>query len=489
MNKAGGPDQISSWFLKTTADEIAPFLQKLSMTSLQSGTIPQDWKKANIHAIFKKGDKSTASNYRPISLTSIICKLMEHILFRHIMVHFQEHNILSNIQHGFRKGHSCDSQLITVVEDLAKNLDNGCQTDVILLDFAKAFDRVAHQRLLLKLKFYGIQGQVYSWIETWLTNRKQTVVVEGSSSESIGVRSGVPQGTVLGPLMFLIYINDISEGIDSHIRLFADDSVVYGIVESPNEAAALQNDLNKLSDWSKMWQMSLNHDKCSVLKIGRTKTPITFQYTIDGVALKTVEHHPYLGVELSKNLDWGHHIHNITGKANQSLGFIRRNLGSCPQNVKEQAYMTLVRPRLEYASSVWDPHLKKHHHDLEKIQRRAARFVTGCYDYQPGTVTNLLQELKWPTLEERRMMTRLTTFYKITSGELAVEIPAYIQRPTRVTRSLHPKRFINMGSSSNTYKNTFFTRTVKEWNLLPNEILEKDSVNTFKSALEAYFVK
>ena len=208
---------------------------------------------------------------------------------------------------------------------------------------------------------------------------------------------------------------------------------------------------------------------------------------MNGVPLDTVSHHPYMGLELSSNLNWSLHIENIIGKANRSLGFIRRNLYSCPESVKSEAYLTLVRPCLEYASSVWDPHTPKHCHDIEGVQRRAARFVKNCYVWEPGTVTNLLNDLNWYSLELRRKITRLTTMYKIVNGKIAVNIPEYIVGPTRVTCSYHSSKCINIGSNSNTYKYNFFTRTLKEWNTLPSFLLNQPSVDAFKSAVTNYF--
>ena len=403
------------------------------------------------------------------------------------MSHLEEFKILSDIQHGFRKHHSCETQLLITLEDLARNLDHGKQSHIILLDFAKAFDTVPHQRLLLKLRHYGIQGTINKWIQAWLCFREQSVLVKGEKSAPVSVMSGVPQGTVLGPLMFLIYINDIGLSIKSCIRLFADDTLFYATVSSKDDANTLQQDLDSLVTWTTSWQMSLNPDKCKTLNVYRSKNPITHQYMMNGVPLDTVSHHRYLGVELSSNLDWSLHIENIIGKANRSLGFIRRNLYSCPESVKSQAYLTLVRPCLEYASSVWDPHTQKHCHDIEGVQRRAARFVKNCYVREPGTVTNLLNDLNWYSLELRRKITRLTTMYKIVNGKIAVNIPEYIVGPTRVTRSYHSSKFINIGSNSNTYKYNFFTRTLKEWNTLPSFLLNQPSVDAFKSAVTKCF--
>ena len=243
--------------------------------------------------------------------------------------------------------------------------------------------------------------------------------------------SGFPQGTALGPLMFLIYINNIGVNIKSRIRLFADDTLLYATVSSMDDANTLHQDLDSLVAWTNLWQMSLNRDKCKILNVYRSKNPIIHRYPLNGVPLESVSHHPYLGVELSTNLNWSFHIENIVGKANQSLGFIRRNLYSCPESVKSQAYLTLVNPCLEYACSVWDPHTQKHCQDIEGV----ASFVKNCYVREPGTVTNLLNDLNWHSLEQRRKIARLTTMHKIVNNKIAVNIPGYIAHPMRVTRS------------------------------------------------------
>ena len=287
--------------------------------------------------------------------------------------------------------------------------------------------------------------------------------------------------------MFLLYINDIGDNIESQIRLFADDTILYTVIKGMGDASLLQKDLDKMIDWCNQWQMSFNYDKCKILKIYRSLHPVAHQYTLDGTVLESVHHHPYLGIELTSNLNWGKHISNIVGKANRTLGFLRRNLGKCPESVKNQAYTTLIRPRLEYCSSVWDPYTHKQVKDIEGIQRRAARFVKGCYVRTPATVTKPLKELEWSTLQQRRQMSRLTMMYKIVNDQSSpAQIPDYVQKKTRVTRSFHPKRFINLGSKSNTYKYSFFIKTVKEWNGLPDELIEQETLESFKSALADY---
>ena len=262
VNKSPGPDGIPPVVLKTCALEFAPILQVIFTQSITTNSIPDDWLLANVVPVFKKGERSLPSNYRPISLTSICCKLMEHVLYTSMMNHLTQCGILSEQQYGFRQGHSCKTQLINVVEDVQRALDQQKQVDPIMLDFRKAFDTVPHQRLLCKLKKYGIGGQVLEWISLWLTNRLQRVTVDGAASKWVRVKSGVPQGTVLGPLLFLIYINDIGFGVSSTLRLFADDCILYRVIDSPRDSEILQQDLNLITQWCKCWQMRLNVDKC-----------------------------------------------------------------------------------------------------------------------------------------------------------------------------------------------------------------------------------
>ena len=210
---------------------------------------------------------------------------------------------------------------------------------------------MAHQRLLHKLKQYGINGPIHKWLENFLTKRRQRVVIGGENSHWVDVKSGVPQGTVVGPLLFLVYLNDMPNNIKSSIRLFADDCVVYREIKNKDDATTLQNDLKALDAWQHTWQMSFNTDKCFLLRVTHKKKPILKEYTLGGSILKQTQSHSYLGVEITSDLKWNSHISNITAKANRSLGFIRRNLYSCPSHLKTNAYSSLVRPLLEYSST------------------------------------------------------------------------------------------------------------------------------------------
>ena len=246
-NKANGPDKVPARFLKETVMECGAMFHHLFCQSYQHGTLPSHWTHALVCPIYKKGKKSEPVNYRPVSLTAILCKIMEHCVFSNIWSHLNKHSIITSKQHGFRRGMSCETQLIEAKYDWTNILNKGNgQIDVILLDFSKAFDVVPHHRLLMKLYMYGITGKTHRWIEDFLGNITQEVVVNGSKSECGMVKSGVPQGTVLGPLLFLIYINNIESQIASSISLFADDSALYRPIYSESDSLSLQEDIFKL---------------------------------------------------------------------------------------------------------------------------------------------------------------------------------------------------------------------------------------------------
>ena len=377
--KAAGPDEIRPIVLRELRTEIAPIIQLIFEKSLATGKLPSDWTRANVSPIFKKGEKSDPSNYRPISLTCILCKVMEHIIASNLTAHLNRHNILYNLQHGFRQKRSCETQLLQLVEDLGKQLIKGNQIDLVLLDFSKAFEKVNHLKLLFKLAQHGVKGNTLNWIQAFLLGRTQAVVLEGERSAEAPVTSGVPQGSVLGPLLFLLYINDLPQNIQSQVRLFADDTAVYLTVTSSEDANTLQADLDTLQEWERTWDMEFNPSKCQVLHITRSRQPLQSQFTLHGHFLESVYSAKYIGVNITQDLNWNHHINEITGKANRTLGFVNRNVKTKNEAVKELAYKTLVRPQVEYASSLWNPHTKHNISKIEMVQRRAARWVKNNY--------------------------------------------------------------------------------------------------------------
>ena len=480
INKAGGPDGIPARLLHDYAYELAPMLHFIFRQSYATGTLPDDWRKAFVTGIYKKGLKSSPENYRPVSLTCISCKLMEHIVLSHMSKHLSNHNIIVENQHGFREKRSCETQLLEAMHDWAECLNRTSQTDILMLDFSKAFDKVPHQRLAAKLHHYGIRGKTLCWIQGFLANREQSVTMNGCCSKWALVKSGVPQGSVLGPTLFLIYINDIAEELKSTIRPFADDSVLYHEIKGPEDHDILQQDLNAVFAWADKWQMSFNASKCQHLTITWKKQPSNYNYCVSNQIIEKTDNHKYLGVTISSDLSFKHHISNIRAKATNTLGIIRRNLGPCSQNIKLQAYQTLVRPQLEYAAMAWNPYTSRDIKSLESVQRQAARFICGEYD-RKTSVTPLLEQLQLDPLATRRVMSQCTMFFKIHHGLVNIRFPTNIRLHPTSSRVSHNLRYAPVLASHNIYKFSFFIRTIPTWNRLPVEAVTAPSVNVFQS--------
>ena len=400
------------------------------------------------------------------------------------MCHLSRNNIITRLQHGFQAGLSCSTQLLTVVHDWASVLNTHGQVDVIFLDFAKAFDSVPHQRLLAKAKFYGIRGKLLLWLTHFLTNRRQRVVVNGVSSDWSPVLSGVPQGTVLGPILFLLFINDLPNGITSHVKLFADDSVLYRPITSTDDHHALQEDLYYLERWADKWQMKFAPKKCYVMTITLKREKSQFPYSLCGSTLEGVGLQKYLGIYITSTLNWSKQADEVKKKANAVLGILQRNLSSCAPSVKEQAYMALVRPLVEYGTVAWSPYTKKDTQKVESVQRRAARFVCNNYD-RHSSVSNMLSDLGWQSLEFRRSVCDAVMFYKINFGLVKVDFPADVRlrHSGYSTRSStrNNYQFCLPPLAVNQYKYSFYLRTIPVWNSLPQPILDLP-VTQFKAA-------
>ena len=243
-------------------------------------------------------------------------------------------------------------------------------------------------------------------------------MINGIKSDWAPVVSGVPQGTVLRPLLFSLYINDISADTESEIRLFADDCVCYREIKNDEETLKLQRDIDRLGSWARKWGMIFQPVKCNIMQLtNKRSSKIRANYTLEGTVLGNVESIKYLGVTITNDLKWNTHISNVCTKANITLGFLRRNLYSCPPDVKEATYKGLVRPVLEYGSSVWDPHTNGLQEELKKVQNRAARFVAGNYVFETWSMTGILGQLKWESLKKRRKDSRLILLYKGLKGK------------------------------------------------------------------------
>ncbi|KAI8518891.1 hypothetical protein Bbelb_021480 [Branchiostoma belcheri] len=409
---------------------------------------------------------------------------MEHIIASTMMSHFQANDILYDLQHSFSHGKSCETQLLSLTDDLAFNRNNGTQTDLIFMDFAKAFDKVPHRRLLHKLQYYGVRGNTLVWIQNFLLGRSQTVVLDGERSDPMPVTSGVPQGTVLGPILFLAYINDLPEhAVSAKVRLFADDCILQMPIYDKSDCAKLQEDIDNISLWERRWLMEFNPSKCEVMTIPSSKTPITHSYVLHNQLLNKVSTTRYLGVTISSNLTWGSHVDAVSSKANKTLGMLRRCLRIASTAAKERAYMALVRPQVEYACSVWDPHTQDQVGRIEMVQRRAARYVTNNY-YRTSSVTDMINKLGWQSLTHRRKNARLATLYKITNNVISVPHASRVVPATRCSRRTnHALKLQTIASRNNFYRLLFFPRAIKEWNELEPGVAEAGSLAQFKSGL------
>ena len=420
-----------------------------------------------------------------------------------MMNHFEKYKVLTPLNHGFRSGFSCETQLLTTANDVLKSFDKNKQVDVAILDFSKAFDKVPHKKLIHKLSKYGINNSTLSWLECFLTKRSMQVVVDGVTSESTSVISGVPQGKVLGPILYLVHINDLPATVSSQVRLFADDCLLYREINALKDHLSLQRDLQALEQWADTWGMKFNASKCHILSI---KEKSSYFYKLDNVILKHVPNNPYLGVLFSEDLKFSDHINNVTKKANSTIGFLHRNLRYCPLKCKRTAYLSLVRSVLEYGCTVWDPYLQRDIDQLERVLRKAIRFITGDYkSMTPGTINKLQNKLQFSPLETRRKAIRLTFMYKLVEG-LVPAMPSKdfikFQRPGRNIKPKKDPDFIYSKSPIDKYiknndrcleipdatspqaKNSFFIKTASEWNALNNTVVHAKSPDIFKNLIQ-----
>ena len=296
----------------------------------------------------------------------------------------------------------------------------------------------------------------------------------------------MPQGSVLGPVLFLMYVNDICEGILSPIRLFADDCVLYRKVETRDDHTILQQDLSRLSDWAKLWDMSFNVKKCAHMCISLKRQPLACNFTISDQPVPKTTSYKYLGVTITDNLSWNSHAQKISSKAARTLGIIRRALGKCDLKVRDIAYKQLVRPQLEYASCAWNPHIQRDVNIVENIQRQGARFVLHDYSRE-SSVTSMLSTLHWDTLQHRRLLSQCEMFYKIHHKFVYISMPHQIRlssnsRPQRSQNTGHQLKYTQPFCRVNCYMYSMFPRAVRIWNTLPKAAATSTSIAGFRGA-------
>ena len=481
-HKAIGPDDISPYVLKQCAGTLALPLHMIFNRSLTTGELPLHWKQANVVPIFKKGRRDVALNYRPVSLTSVVCKVMEKIVRKYVTLHLEGLGFLSDKQHGFREGRSTVTNLLEFYDRVTDILqEREGWADCVFLDFQKAFDTVPHKRLLKKLEVQAsVGGRVLKWIEEYLVGRKQKVRVRQAVSGWRNVTSGVPQGSVLGPLLFLIYINDLPEGVDGFLNMFADDAKIVKKVSGVNSCRELQQDLDKLQEWSDTWLMKFNAEKCRVMKMGRSRRRPVFEYSLGGVQLSESQCEKDLGVCVTSDLSPESHINAIVRSVYALLANIKVAFRYMDKEMFRDIFITYVRPKLEYAAPFWSPHLKKHITKLEKVQRHATRIVP---ELRGLGYEERLKELNLPSLEGRRVRGDMITVFKFIHGYDKIDMSNFFDMGGSRTRG-HSLKLRKKSSSQDVRKYFFSLRTVDKWNSLSEAVVTASSIHNFKDKFD-----
>lgn len=506
-DKAPGPDGVHPHLLKTSPDSIGAALSIIFNISFQHQQLPSIWKTGTISALFKKGAKSEAKNYRPVSLTSIPCKIMESLIVDDIVEHLIYNNLKNINQHGFTKGKSTVTNLISALNIWTEALSHGFPVDIVYLDFEKAFDKVPHQRLLQHLSNYGIRGHVLGWITNFLSNRKQAVKVNTSLSSSSPVLSGVPQGSVLGPVLFLIFVTNISDHITNFISLFADDTKLFSyILEDENSihsTSTLQEDLIMLTQWSEIMQMSFNLSKCHVMHLGNKnprnqysmfksshykEKPSGTCYNLYFHDLDDVSQETDLGVCVDDELKFSDHISAKISKANKMLHVIKNTFKNLTPEIFKKLYTTLVRPHLEYATAVWSPQNKKDIMRIESVQRRATKMVPTLRE---GSYEERLKTLQLPTLEYRRIRQDLLLLWNIATRNISLDLQTYcptcpekkmLEEPQLRTTRGHSLKY-RVQYHQGLRCNFFSSRIIPLWNRLLESTVTSENINIFKNKL------
>ena len=483
--KATGPDEVSGWVLKECREHLVVPIHHIIASSISTGEVPEEWKRANIVPLFKSGCKEDPLNYRPVSLTSIVCKICEKVIKDRWNKHLEENKLVSERQFGFRKGRSCVTNLLSYysrVIDAVQERDGW--VDSVYLDLRKAFDKVPHRRLLWKLEnMGGVTGKLLTWMENYLQGREMRTVVRDVKSSWKEVTSGVPQGSVLAPLMFLVYINDLGNGLKSYISLFADDAKIMKEIKTLKDCEDLQKDLDKVHDWSLLWEMEFNTRKCHVLEMGKSKNRPTRTYRIGRETITKSADEKDLGVTIQDSLSPEKHINRIFGNTYSMLVNIRVAFTYMDKEMMRKIISTLVRPKLEYAAIVWSPHLKKHVIKLERIQRAATRMVPELANLQ---YEERLKELNLPTLEERRERGDLITLYKLVNQVEEVDRDDLVLRVDGRQQSTrgHSCKLKKPRCRSDVKKFSFPARSIDIWNQLQGEVIEARRVSSFKEKLD-----
>lgn len=433
------------------------------------------------------------SNYRPISLLSVVSKLLEKHIYGLVFEHMVDRNMLSQDQWGFTPGKSTVTALISTFYDILQNMDKGLEVSLVFFDIRKAFDSVPHLPLLLKLHDLGLNKHILQWITSYLCDRHQLVVVEGASSEPTPVVSGVPQGSILGPLLFLIYINHVSSlslSDGSKLTMYADDILLFKPIRYQEDYYDLQDDINTIHLCIKSSFLTLNAAKCKYIIASRKKHPCIplLGLSLGTEIMERVESYRYLGVHVTSNLTWTEHISQICTKARKLVGMLYRRYSKwADTDTLRCIYLTCIRPHLEYACQLWDPYINKMSQNLESIQKFACRVCLKRWDLSYNC---MLQKLDLLPLTSRRKYLKLTTLYNMFSGNSYFPSGIFVQNNLNYSnwlRNSHVPRFVRPFARTNYFYSSFVPSVISDWNALPNFVTSSTSVSSFKRSLLYHF--
>ena len=403
---------------------------------------------------------------------------MEKIVRKEIVDHLERNEVTSDVQHGFVQGKSCKTQLLTVIEEWTKWMEERKPFDCLYFDYRKAFDSVLHMRLMRKIESCGITGQVQRWIKSFLQGRRQRVSVGEAVSGWKKVTSGIPQGSVLGPTLFVLFINDLPQVVESRVALFADDTKVFREIQSDEDREKLQQDIDELLIWSKKWQLPFNESKCKVMHYGKTNRKA--DYNLGGVQIVEVSEEKDLGVTFDQQLSFGTNASKVVAAANSTLGLIHRHFRHIETKPFMNLYKTLVRPKVEYCMTVAQPVYKKDKEKIERVQHRATKLVLGM---ENKDYSERLAELKLPSLEYRRKRADVMQTYKIMNNIDKIDEKKFFKPCKEVRTRGHKMRVQKTQCKSLVRRNTFSQRVVNDWNALPDAVVTSGSITQFKGRL------
>jgi hypothetical protein len=498
-DSACGPDGIPVVLLKNCSVQLCTPIKMIWTESYMLGIVPQFYKNSHVAPLYKKGDRARAVNYRPVSLTSHVMKIYERILRKSMVEYLDENNILCSNQHGFRSGRSCLTQLLIHFDEIMLGMTNEKDTDAIYLDYAKAFDKVDHRLLLAKLHRYGFSKQLVKWVESFLTDRTQKVLVNGHSSFMAAILSGVPQGTVLGPLLFILFINDMEMCVkNSTIRFFADDTRLSKHISFETDVHDLQSDLDRVITWAKQNNMKLHEDKFDLMvhkhRPNFTLYELPFvceqmSYTIStGDTLYPINGLKDLGVIVSSDLSWSPHVSTIASRARSVASWVLSAFLTRDRVTMLTLYKSLVRSHLEYCCPLWNPNKLGDIQLLEGVQRTFTSKISGVkhLDYW-----SRLKALNLMSLQRRRERYIILQMWKILHGQCPNDLAIQFLEPSRHgIKAKVPK--LNRSSSQrhqSKYDTSFAVIGPRLWNTIPSSLPQIADLEEFKFKLTDYLNK